>query len=120
MNSLGRLGGGAPPHGAILRLHKSLLPKHDMMYSTRIVCPGIIFPMIDRFPVSLFETAFPRKRKVDDLCGRLAFNVNIFRQIGHKRVDSRRVVGKLQNVCPQMCSSNNNKEARKYGYKSIQ
>jgi len=66
--------------------------------------------MIDRLPVSLFQTAFPRKWKVDDLCGRLAFNVDIFRQIGHKRVDSRTVVGKL---CPKTCILNDNKRSEK-------
>lgn len=84
----------------------------------RIVRTGIILPMIDRFPVSLFQTAFPRKRKVDDLCGRLAFNVNIFRQIGHERVDSCRAVRKLQNAL--RCILNNNEEQSRKLYSIIE
>lgn len=68
---------------AILRLHKSLLPKRR--YSVlREPYTSIILPVIDRLPVSLiFENAVPKE--ADDLCGYLAFNVN-FRQIDHKSI----------------------------------
>lgn len=53
--------GGVVHLRAILRLHKSLLPKRR--YSVlRTVCTGIILPMIDRLSVSLiFENAVPKE-----------------------------------------------------------
>lgn len=84
--------------GAILRLHKSLLPKRGTMYYANRVHRHNFADDRSLSRFIFFHTTFPRKRKVHDLCGRLAFNVNIFRQIGHKRVDSCRAAGELELV----------------------
>lgn len=70
---------------AILRLHKSLLPKRRYgvlreSYTSIILRWSIVF---------LFHLflKMPFPKEADDLCGCLAFNVN-FRQIGNARVST--------------------------------